>query len=58
MKMQNNSSQYLDVVVRIPVRVINKHRVCSGEIDSQAASTGGQQKTKGGRIGGCNGIMP
>ena len=38
--------RYLDVIVGIPVRVVNEHSVCSGQVDTKASRASGQQETK------------
>ena len=34
----------LDVIVGIPVRIINDDRVCRGQVDTQATCPSGEQK--------------
>jgi len=44
------SSTDLHVVVRVPIRVVDDHRVRRSEVDAQPASPGGQEEHK--RVGG------
>ena len=37
---------YLDVIVRIPVAIVDDHRVRRGEIDAQAPCPGGEKKAE------------
>ena len=37
---------YLDVIVRIPVRVVDKHSVSGGQVDTQASRPSGEQEAE------------
>lgn len=39
-------SSHLDVIMRVPVRIKDDDSVCSGQIDAQAPSSGGQEEAE------------
>ena len=44
---------YLDVIVRVPVGVVDDDGVGGGQVDAQAPGPGGQQEGKLGGAGSC-----
>ena len=44
---------YLDVIVGVPVRVVNDYSVSRGEINAQTTSSGGEEESKLRSPGSC-----
>ena len=50
---ESSTAVYLDVIVRVPVGVVDDDGVGGGQVDAQAPGPGGQQEGKLGGAGSC-----
>lgn len=47
----NGTNHGLKVYLRIPVRVVQDHHICGGQVDAQASSSGAQHEDELAAVG-------